>query len=520
MIAQVIVGIRIRCRCHRERVVCRIPVGQVQVLRLCGDRRGDRGCKLVGERGRRGLTLQDFTGVAGFGRREAVDGFLRYRITDARRQRCSIFCFSVFQCERCHTVCEGHVAISAVDVTGIQSHSEIEGPLLIDGVVGYHRLADFEIAAGIEVRDDQTVLSVVLHCGRQRVCRILCFRDRDDHLMSTRVIGHARHVAIHFGDRVLILPGSVIRDFAEDRRVGICFCCRRCGVRRHRRTLRHCVQIEGKAVCFSPVVELLCHLKRRLRGRKSVRDRQAVRSVVLHSCRQRVCIVVFRDRDDHLMSTRVIVHAVSAIVHLSDLILVGPRSVICDLPEGRRGCVFCRRRCRRRVIRRHRCVFRHCRQIEGEALRRLAPVVEGFCHLQIDCWALPEVSDESTFGSEGEGVGRANRIPVHVLNHSVILRPVLEIAAAVGRRRCGDVRVRPRLSRPRDGGRTRNGTDRDRTARRGVGGDLDTQLTMDRQVATGPIGPFWYVAPLRFRTMIPDITLAAIERIVPDGRHA
>ena len=35
--------------------------------------------------------------------------------------------------------------------------------------------------------------------------------------MSCRVIGYAVRAAVHLGDRVLILPGSVIRDLAETR---------------------------------------------------------------------------------------------------------------------------------------------------------------------------------------------------------------------------------------------------------------------------------------------------------------
>ena len=53
------------------------------------------------------------------------------------------------------------------------------------------------------VRYFQAVRSVVRHCGRQRVCRSV-FRDRDDHIMSCRVIGHAGLAAVCLGDRVLI----------------------------------------------------------------------------------------------------------------------------------------------------------------------------------------------------------------------------------------------------------------------------------------------------------------------------
>ena len=249
--------------------------------------------------------------------------------------------------------------------------------------------------------------------------------------MRLRVIAHAVRAAVHLGDRVLVGPGLVIRDLVEDRR-GICFCCRRCRrrvIRRHRRVI-HRRQREGEALRrLAPVVEGFCHLKRRRRGRKCVRDVQVRLSVVLHFRRQRVCRGIFRDRDDHLMSTRVIGHAVRAAIYLGDRILIGFRGVIRDRAEACRGFVFCRY-CR--GVRRHRRALRHRRQIEGEAVG-FSPVVELLCHLQIDGDGLNEVGNQVPVSHNIEGIACADRFPVLAGNYVAILRPVDEGIAAVGR---------------------------------------------------------------------------------------
>ena len=222
---------------------------------------------------------------------------------------------------------------------------------------------DHNVTQRPRVRDFQAVLSIILHRGRHRVCRSVFFRDRDDHLMRRRVIDHVGNAAIHFGDRVLPGPGPVIRDFAEACR-RICFCRRRLCGRRHRRVFRHRRQREGEAVAVPPGIEALCHLKRRRRGRKGVRDRQTVLSVVLHFRRRRRRRVGLRHRDKDGMGCGVIAHAVEAAIRLGDHVLPGSRPVIRDLLKDRRGCVFCRRR---RVFRRHRRAI-HRRQREGEAV--------------------------------------------------------------------------------------------------------------------------------------------------------
>ena len=78
--------------------------------------------------------------------------------------------------------------------------------------------------------------------------------------MKCPVVAYAGETAVLFGDRVLIGPHTVIRNFAEACR-RVVFCRRRCGVRRQRRVLRHCRQVEGKGIRFRPVVEFFCHFQ-------------------------------------------------------------------------------------------------------------------------------------------------------------------------------------------------------------------------------------------------------------------
>ena len=241
-------------------------------------------------------------------------------------------------------------------------------------------LRDFDLCLCrlVGIGHDQAVRTVIIFCDcRQLIVIVLCDCNYD--LVRCRIIGHAVHAVVHFGDRVLIRTGCVVFNFSKDCRRCI-LRSDRCRVRRHRSAFRHSCQIECEAVCLAPVVERLCSLQRRLRSRECVRDDQAVRAVILDFCRKGVRIIFcLRDCDDDLMRCRVISHTVHAVIHLSDRVLVLSGFLKCNLSKDCVNCILCRDR--RRILR-HRCACCHSCQIECKAVR-FAPVIELLCRLDL-----------------------------------------------------------------------------------------------------------------------------------------
>ena len=229
-------------------------------------------------------------------------------------------------------------------------------------------LGRLQLCAGgsIGIGDGQAASSVILDRCAQLVTLALFYSH--DYAVRRCVIGNTVRAAVHLGDRVLVGSCLLIFDLAE-----ACLCrilggCCRIGYR-HRSIRAHCRELEGKAVCLAPVVELLGRFDRRLGGRVGIGDDQALFAVVCHS-RGQLVVVSLDYGHNCLMGLGIVGYTVCSVILLGDRILVGSGLVICDAAE------YCCRsilRCYGLVLFRHRGILGHCCQIKGKAVC-LAPV--------------------------------------------------------------------------------------------------------------------------------------------------
>ena len=220
----------------------------------------------------------------------------------------------------------------------------------------------------VAVRDRQAVRSVILRCRGQRA--VMVVHHCHDYIVRGRIVRDTRYLVVALRDCVLVLAGLRVIDRAKHGfqiRLGSgCFC-----VRRHRR-IAHGSQVEGEALRLAPVVDRL----RRLQFDSAlstvlVRNRQAVRSVILRRCGQRAVMVVHHCHD-YIVRGRIVRDTRHSVIALSDCVLVHASCRVFDLAKHGFQVVLGRGRFR---VRRHRRVFGHGCQVEGEAFR-LAPVVD------------------------------------------------------------------------------------------------------------------------------------------------
>ena len=243
------------------------------------------------------------------------------------------------------------------------------------------RLGDFGLRRRRRegVGDDQAVPAVIRDRCRQRICRILRLRDRDDHFMRRHVVGHAVHPVVHLGDRVPVGARLIKGDRAELRQhLGLGRYRGLAPLGRHRSAV-HGSQDKREALRLAPVAERLGDFGLRRRRREGVGDDQAVLAVILDRSRQGVGIRILRDRDHYRMRRGVVRHTVHSVVYLGDRVPVGAVRVKADLAELCQDLCF-GRDCCLASLRRHRGSV-HRSKNKREALR-LAPVAERLGHLR------------------------------------------------------------------------------------------------------------------------------------------
>ena len=227
------------------------------------------------------------------------------------------------------------------------------------------------------VGDNQAVLIVILDGSAQLVGAFL-LGDGHDCLVRCCVIGDAVYAVVHLGNRVVISSGFLESDLAE---LGVYGIFGRCcsydtglfiNARRHRRAVNR-FQLEGKALCLAPVVEVLGSLQLCTGRSIGVFDGQAVGIIIFDRCSELVGgIFCLGHSHDYLMGSRIIGNTICAIVLLCDRVFVGSGLLIFDLTEACQGRILsgrCGIGCR------HRSLFGHCRELEGKAVC-LAPVRE------------------------------------------------------------------------------------------------------------------------------------------------
>ena len=235
-------------------------------------------------------------------------------------------------------------------------------------------LGGLQFCAGrrVGVGDDQAVCVIIFNRCSELVGGIFCLGHSYDYLMGCRIISDTVCAIVLLGDRVFVGSCLLKFDLTEACQGRILGGCCRIGCR-HRSILGHCRKLEGKAVRFAPVCEILFSFDCRLGGCVGIGDGQAFLTVVSHrSCQLVGSVFSLGHSHNYLMGSRIIGNAVRAAVLLGDRVLVGSRLLIFDLAEACQGHIlggYCRIRCR------HGSIFSYGCKLEGKAVC-LAPVFE------------------------------------------------------------------------------------------------------------------------------------------------
>ena len=124
-------GLQLLVSFQDYRAGCLIGVDECRGLGIRADGAGITGLPGVGECRRAHFLLKDLAGLAGEGGRELSVRFFLYLIADVLCKAFRCAGFSVRQLELCHTVCEGHASVLAVDGLVIQGHHEEELSALV-----------------------------------------------------------------------------------------------------------------------------------------------------------------------------------------------------------------------------------------------------------------------------------------------------------------------------------------------------------------------------------------------------